>query len=164
MAALTQYSVPEDMLLGDIAVPATMDRSPYINDAFKEMNARLGLIYKLPLDDTELSERDIEQLERISNLLASGRFVMAQAAGQEAAELHAYGRDLVREGREELGLILNGAIELDAPRLPTGEGPQGPSIANHDKTSAVDTFYDEFMGGHVPEPVRSGPVWTPGGG
>ena len=157
------YSAEADLLIGDMMLSGTVDKTKFIDGAAEEIDAKLGFIYKLPLNPLdEAVELPLAQrllLKTINNKLASGELIMAVAIGGEDTALHAYGNRLVQEAKAELLLLANGVVDLSAERL-TGETDTAtldrvPGIKNHDEESAVDAFENAFM--------RSKPFyWRPG--
>lgn len=141
------YSAEEDLLLGNIPLPSYASAEKFINDAADEIDSVLGFLYVTPIDmsdgGTVLKPARL-LVKRISNWLATGRLVLAVAAGGEQRELHAYGADLVKQATillEKLGareIILEGADPVDND-IATFVGPQ---IYNKDPESNVEAFYD----------------------
>lgn len=141
---MATYSQSGDMLLGEIPPSSTTSTDKYVQDAADEIDSKLGFRYVTPLVLTN-APRPVQLLvKRISNLLASGRYVLAVASPQEQPQLHAYGLSLVREATDALDKIATGEIELPGVELmPTTDQPTtAPMIANKDDESSVDAFYD----------------------
>lgn len=166
------YSDVADLYIGDLTLGANTDPAKFIADAEREINAKLGMIYLLPLEpDTENGFQDIpeftmENLEKLSNWLASGRLILTLNSTSGEDTLNAYGAMLVKDAQSELEAIHTGLQDLvgvkRAPaRNAAGDSYNGPTLVNHDAASAVDTFYAGVMQG-----VRTGdglmPGWKPG--
>lgn len=164
------YCDDEDLLLGDLRVAGEVDLSRYVRSAAEEIDSKLGVIYKLPLqvspqpdpapspnDWTALPEYQQLLLKNINIKLASGRIIMMLAMSEEQANLHAYALRLVTEATAELLLIANGDVVLDAGRRSTDTTvpDRTPSISNHDAESATEMFEYATM---RPE----GGYWRPG--
>lgn len=143
------YSAESDFLLGNIPLPSWTSGQKYIADAQKEIDSVVGFMYETPLDLSNSSAivRPARLLvSRISNYLASGRLIMAVAAGSEKDSMHAYGAKLVSDALEILEKIGCGEIVLTgAVPLPGQEKPfAGPQISNVDSESNVEAFYDRI--------------------
>lgn len=158
------YSTTDDMLTGNIPAPAAGLLSPakFVNDAADEIDAAIGHIYQTPVDMTEeggVSRPARLVLKRISNFLASGRYMMAAAAGSQLTEIHAYALKLVEDATASLDAIARGDVVLEgAVRLGDQEESfTGPQIYNEDTESNVEAFYNR-----VANPNYSRlPVWRP---
>lgn len=142
------YSDVTDLLTGNI--PA-VNPEKYVNDAADEIDSKIGHIYQTPVDVSEQSTATRPArlaLKRISNFLASGRLMMAAAAGSQRQEVHAYANQLVAEATKALDAIASGdAVLTGAVRLPGSEESEsftGPQIYNEDKESAVEAFYNRI--------------------
>lgn len=159
---MATYSEVVDLLLGDLTVSASIDRSRVVQDATDEIDACIGFIYELPLSPTPSGHIKLT-LKRCANLIASGRLVMAVAAGGEDTSLHAYGESLLREGRMLLESIESGQIDLGCTKKLVYSEGNAPSITNADSTSAVDAFYAYVSSWPFPhQHDRSGvPIWKP---
>lgn len=149
------YSDTEDLLTGDLLISATVDPAKFVEDAAEEIDSKLGFLYVLPLPaDMPLYQQKL--LKQINNKLASGRLIMGVAIAGEDNSLHAYGNRLVAEAMNELMLIANGKVDLDAPlATPFGEKSKVPAGFNHDEESAVDMFEAHVMRGQSA-------YWNPG--
>lgn len=167
------YSKPENLLIGDIILPGSVDKSRWVQDASDEMDALLGWVYDLPLrkvgevvDPSPTAENwktlPLHQqllLTQINNKLASGRLIMAIAMAGEDQQLHAYGLDLVRQAEAQLMLLANRTIELDAELIVPVDGEDYlsriPSIKQHDDESLLAGFENTVLRG-VPWYTRPG--------
>lgn len=148
------YSAPSDLLVGDIPLPARHGNgTAMIAATADEMDSQFGHIYVTPvaIPDTPANRPARLLLKRINNLLASGRLVLDMAAGGEDRELHAYGASMVMEALGLLNKISSGEMALTgADRLEQTDGDShwtGPTIANEDPVSLVETFYESHQGG-----------------
>lgn len=136
---MTAYSAVGDLLIGDVQVGSFLDPQKFIDDAAAEMDARIGMVYVLPLPTLE--PHLITLLKLINNRLASGRLIMAAAIAAEDKELHAYGESLIRDAYDDLKKILDGSIQLDGAVVrDTGNYGLGPSVNGGDAVSWVDAF------------------------
>lgn len=149
------YSLVSDLLLGDLAVSVSVNKQKFIDDAAEEIDSKLGFVYELPLSDLPSYQKKL--LKLINNKLASGRLILTLAIGGEDTALHAYGLRLVTEATNELMLIANGGVELDATSTATIDtsNDMRPVIHNHDAESAVDIFEASVMRGQSA-------YWNPG--
>jgi len=148
------YSSVEDMLIGDVR-SNILDKQAFVEDAAREIDSKIGRIYQVPLNLSQLEQYAVLTIKRLNNHIASGRFLMAANAGDES--IHAYGRMLVREAYQELDLIASGSIQLDgAPLRPGLTDTTGPTISHQDQVSSLDAFYEPVMGG------RQMALWEPG--
>lgn len=148
------YSVVGDLLIGDVQVGTFLSPQSFVDEAADEMNARIGMLYELPLPTT-LPTHLLILLKLINNRIASGRLIMAAAVGGEDRELHAYGESLVRDAYDDLKKILDGAIALDgAEKRDTGNYGHGPSVNGGDEVSWVSVFeewaYPPVLVPHAP--------------
>lgn len=163
------YSEPDDLLLGDLVVPATIDKGKVVASAAEEIDSKLGFVYALPLrfqtdpppDPDDWTGLPIHQqllLKQMNNKLASGRLILMLDLAGEDTSLHAYGLRLVTEATNEMMMIANGTVDLDAVRLaPLDSHPdRAPVVSNHDEESAVEMFEYATM-----RPGETG-SWQPG--
>jgi hypothetical protein len=156
------YSGADDLLLGDITLGSSVSKVNYVKAAGDEIDSRLGYVYELPFPD-DIAEHAKKLLKKINNNLASGRLIMAVAAGGEDSKLHAYGASLVQDAYNELALILNGTLPIDgATRTGASDAQAGPTISNQDEFSATGAFEYEFFENPTQRGPLSGPGWTPG--
>lgn len=145
------YSVVGDLLTGNIPTGGTVDPAKFVADAADEIDSHIGHIYQTPVDVSETSATSRPArllLKRISNWLASGRLMMAAAAGSQKTEVHAYANKLVNDATDALNAIANGDVPLaGAVRLadnPESESFTGPQIFNQDDESLVEAFYNRI--------------------
>ncbi len=166
--ASTPYCTTEDLLIGSIPTPAYINKQKFVDDAADEIDSNLGARYVTPIVLTESipAQRPFAlMLKRINAHLASGRLILAAAAGGEDSDLHAYGRSLVREATDALRQLSNGdpVIPGAAPADGSGSTPLGdvPIIVNGDPYSQVDGFYDVLTPGQTSiNPAGYGiPLW-----
>lgn len=144
------YSSVDDLLTGNIPLPSTVSAEKFVDDASDEIDSQIGQIYQTPIDlsDTSTVTRPARLLlKRIANWLASGRLMMAAAAGSQRMEVHAYANKLVNDATAALqaiasgDVVIEGAVRTDAP---TSDLFTGPQIFNKDAESNVDAFYDRI--------------------
>ena len=145
------YATSDSALLGGIPATDPDTLSKYFDDAADEIDATLGFVYETPITnsaDGGSLPRPVQLiLARINRFLASGRYIMAVAAGGEDNTVNAYGWSLIKEAQAALASLASGATELDAVRLPNpGDQRKNPAIANAEDGSNVDAFYDSFTG------------------
>ncbi len=151
------YCETTDLIVGDIGGLDGLKAS-FITAAENEMDSMLGFVYELPLSG--VSTHVTLLLKTICLKLASGRLLMAQAAGSEDTVVHAYGKSLVEEALRDLYAIRNGQIDLGAPKVTSMQATgNAPAIHQGDDTSGVDTFY-QIMGSPLYGDAPSG--WRPG--
>lgn len=147
---MATYSVVTDLLTGNIPTPQSLSPAKFVQDAADEIDGEIGHIYETPIDVSEGGPVDRPArllLKRISNHLASGRLMMAAAAGSQKLEVHAYANKLVEEAKASLAMIASGEVPLKgAVRRDTSEESfTGPQIFNKDPESNVDAFYDRVV-------------------
>jgi hypothetical protein len=141
----TTYSEVSDLLVGtDLPLPPSPEK--FVQDAADEIDSVLGMRYQTPIapsDPTGVNRPTVLLIKRISNWLASGRIIMAQASGSELQQVHAYGKNLVDQATVVLQKIENGEIVLPgvATLDPEDLGRSGPIINNLDDGSNVESFY-----------------------
>lgn len=160
------YSIVTDLLVGDVQYGSMIDPQKFVNDAAREIDSRIGMLYVLPLPLQTMPSFVTDLLALINNRVASGRLLMAAASASQSRELNAYGKSLVDDGYADLLKILNGEILLDgAVRRADGNQALGPAVVNSDAVSAVDAFESFFYPPypHLPRPPLAQPVWRPGG-
>lgn len=151
---MTTYSGVEDLLVGKIPLPQTIDPAKYVQDATDEVDSYIGFLYQTPVDISNTSTviRPVRLLlKRLSNQLASGRLILAMASGAEMQKVHAYGRSLIRDALDVLTQISEGKVTLiSVPPLNTLSGTTAPMIANLDAESNVEAFYDRVLKATAP--------------
>lgn len=158
-----RYCEVEDLLIGDLILPATVKPERFIQSASDEIDAKLGWTYKTPLapltvpagsGDLVPEFKHLPRHERllivsICARLASGRLIMTLDTAGEQTTLHAYGFRLVKEALDELHTVSNGAVELIAakqdPSTLAGESDTAPSIKNYDDESLLLGFEMNVM-------------------
>lgn len=145
------YSTVGDMLVGDMMFPAGFDKQKYVTIAAEEMDAKLGVLYALPLAPLEGAELPLHErllLKTINNKLASGRLIMDIAIGSEQAAVHAYASRMVNEATRELVLLANGEVDLSAVRREVAEAAlRVPSVTNVDEESLLLGFENTVLRG-----------------
>lgn len=174
---VSSYSGVVDLLLGDMPVALAVNKQKYVDDAADEIDSIIGARYTTPIDVSDTS--DVPRyarlfLKRAANHLATGRLILALAAGGEDQALHAYGYSLVQNALVALQQIAQG--EYNLPGAMTTGGTEAapvrvtaPTIAQEDSTSGVAALYDAFRPAKYPlvidprylDPARR-PHWVPG--
>lgn len=155
------YSNSEDLLTGNIPLPAYVDVDKTLQDTADEIDSHIGFLYKTPIDITEQSTvvRPARLLlKRISTHIASGRIMMAAAASDD--EVHKYGAYLLRQGLDALKQIVAGKIVLEGAELIDADESvaHAPLIGNLDEESQVEAFYE-----HMRTPTTFGTARLAGG-
>lgn len=135
----------KDLLIGDMEL-GRVNASQYLDVAEREINGRLGQLYQLPIP-ADLPQYQLDTLKTIQANIATGRLLLAQGAGAESEDLHAYGKSLVKQGYDELERIGH-AYELggSATRVGTAGEDRRPSVSAPDAVSPTDTFYGNVIG------------------
>lgn len=146
MATRTPYCVKEDLLLGDLQVPRSVQLDEWIQSTADEMDAWLGQVYKLPIEldpTTPGHQADILLLKKINRFLATGRIIISANAAAADNRLHAYGAQLVADAERELARITAGRTVIEAGELlVTPELRSSALVITHrDSVSYVDEFY-----------------------
>lgn len=154
------YSSPEDVLLGtDMALPGDDTVERFIIDAAKEIDSRLGFKYKTPLRFTRIVNGSVTYVDdddpstytpsyllvsRLSNFIASGRYILAATMPEENASIHQYGNKLLRDAEAILSQITSNRADLEIEELPTDQAqtPYGLMVANREAKSYVKQFED----------------------
>lgn len=171
------YSAVGDLLTGNLPLSTFLSPAKFVQDATNEIDSKIGLIYKTPLDlddtvtiDAQVVPNPIPRparlmIKRIANFLASGRLILAMDISGEDNHLHSYGESLVTEALAALGGIQCGDVPIPGagPADPDAPEPQtGPRIINSDSVSAVDVFYRNVMPQYpiIPVPIY-GKLWAP---
>ncbi len=134
------YSTDADLLIGDITYDTgTTDRFRVI--AKNEIDSKLGWLYVLPL--TGITSHITLILQNIESHIATGRLILDRAAGGEDSALQAYGASLLKEGQDDLMMIMSGMLVLTGAQRIASEAAEGnaPSIIEGDMTSGVDAYY-----------------------
>lgn len=151
------YSTKEDLLLGDLAVSARIDKQRYVQDAADEIDGKIGLVYVVPVNLSAAPPYVVALFKRLNNQLASGRLIVTLTASQESDTLHAYGERLINDSLKELETIRVGMVTLPGiPRVDsTNDDSKAMQTSNSDEFSAVDTFEAYVMNG---KPT----YWQPG--
>lgn len=133
------YAAVVDLMLGDIAVSASINLDGIITDASNEIDARLGELYVVPLAGLTTHHKALIKL--ICARLATGRLILAVAAGGEDRTLQAYGKSLIDMAYADIDRICARQIVLTGV---TESGPSQsssiPAIINADAGSAITAF------------------------
>lgn len=154
----TAYCKVEDLLLGDVTIGASVNRQLYVDQAADEMDSKLGWIYVTPIDVDgaeagpggvppavpALPRHQALLLKTINAKIATGRLIMAVSINEEGTAVHAYALRMLKEGNDELLLIANGNLLLEASRTetPAVEASRVPGVHNLDPESLLDPFYN----------------------
>lgn len=149
------YSSTEDLLVGDLAWSPRLPPSKFVDGAAEEIDTKLAVLYKLPLEKDGLplsvNSWELRLLKQINNKLASGRAIMAFSVSSEDTAVHAYGSSLVREALSELMLVANGELLLDAQRVDStvtvSAMSRVPETINHDEESLLLGFENTVLKG-----------------
>lgn len=146
--ASVAYCSSADLLLGSIPTPAYISKEEYINLAADEINMILSAKYVMPVaDPTRLAGAAGIFLKQANIYIASGRLILAAAAGGSDDRVHAYGNSLLRKGQDMLhsAMIDNDMLD-DLERKNEGDSNTGglPVVHSHDESSLVESFYDQF--------------------
>lgn len=163
MAFRDGYCGIEDLLLGEMPLSSAIDPARFVADSADEIDVRIGRIYTTPVDVSTLEPTAKLTLKIANARLASGRLLMAQAQAAQDDSLNAYGMYLINEAEATIESIESNRLPLDGAETRDDiiDTP-APTIRNHDATSPVEAFYDEFLGGGSSSPLPSSPVWRPG--
>lgn len=159
------YSTVDDLLLGDLPVdPALKEQA--VSQAADDIDAKLGVLYALPLAAVGggvIPAYQLKLLKGINNKLASGRLLMTLNVSAEAVGgLHSYGKLLLDEANQELLLIANGVVTLDAVRrgaTPALDNSKLPAAVVRDTESLVEQYENGAMRG-IPSYARPGDPLT----
>lgn len=142
------YSEVQDLLLGNIPLPANDKPKRAVENASDEIDGILGVRYRVPINPTGPQQRQVRSLlKTINNWLASGRLIEELTASSQTVEIHAYANNLIREALNTLAAIVRGDILLPGVPPPSGTDETantqtGPFILNHDDASQTNTYYD----------------------
>jgi len=171
------YVETSGLLLGELtnSLPASINPIQYIAMTAEEIDSKLGVIYRVPVDVDGLPNGQGSLIRSIHRKLASGRIIMAATVAHSDTSIHAYAMQLVKEAHMELMAIANGDVVLVGAERVDGDGvPRGvvidaevadpmarvPTARNRDEVSAVRLFELNFM-----TPTEQGvPIttWYPG--
>lgn len=171
------YVEPTDLLLGELTntLPASISVSQYLNMTQEEIDAKLGVLYSVPIAVDSLPNAQGGLIRSIHRKLASGRIIMAATVAHSESSIHAYALQLVKEGLMELMAVANGDVVLIGAERVDGDGagrgdiedaevsdPRArvPGGSSRDTYSAVEAFEYNFMNpATVGEPIVG---WAPG--
>lgn len=148
---MAAYCEVDDLLTGDIPTPAYLDVPGMVQDAADEIDSKIGHLYDTPIDvtDSGAAARWVKLLlKRLNVFLATGRLLMAAAAGGEDDRVHAYGSYLIREATAALNKIVSGEITLEGVTGPANEAVVSDAsiiLLNLDPESHVEAFYGRLM-------------------
>lgn len=165
------YSTTTDLLLGDLPISMSVNKQKFVDDAADEIDSIIGVRYQTPIDVSDTSQVPRYArlfIKRVANNLATGRLILAVAAGGEDSQVHAYGWSLVQSSLDALKQIADGTYDIvnAAPTDPNqSTRVTGPVIAGGDATSGVDAFYgavSAYPSSLTAQPM-TGPLWEPGG-
>lgn len=158
------YSSPEDLLLGDMIIAESVDRQKFVDLAAEEIDSKIGWVYELPLrvPGTDpvtstswlaLPSHQRTTLKSINNRLASGRLILTLDIAGEESQLHAYGWHLVNSALEDLMVIANDKVDLNAVRI----GAENPNY--QDLLPVVKQYDDESLLLGFEQTVHKGRRW-----
>lgn len=145
-----------DLLTGDMDL-GSIDTQMYLDRAADEINIWLGGFYDLDTafptigGTPALTSRMEAALRLTQGRIASGRLIMAQCAGSQDEQLHAYGLWLLGLGMDDMHKF-GGEWQIEGATLLAGQEASDlmPSIHQPNKRSAFDryekTFYDDEDG------------------
>lgn len=157
------YSDPDDMLVGtDFALPADDTLERFVRDAAQEIDSRLGFKYVIPLKFTRIVGGSVSYVDpedsstytpsyllvrRLSNFIASGRYLLAATSPEEQNSLHQYANKLLRDAEAILSQITSNRADLEIEELPSDDmdTPYGLLVKNRDKRSMVQEFEEQAM-------------------
>jgi phage gp36-like protein len=148
---MTEYCTSGDLLVGDVPIPAYLDKEKIVTDASEEIDTYLGFKYITPIvvenPEDPTNRPVVLLLKRINAHLATGRLILEAAIAAEDDNLHAYGKRLIDESLALLIQIQNGEVVLPgAPIVPGLVGQEnGPLQLNHEPFSYVDALYDGVL-------------------
>jgi len=85
------YVEPTDLLLGELTntLPASISATQYIAMTAEEMDAKLGVLYSVPINVDGLPNSQGGLIRSIHRKLASGRIIMAATVAHSDTALHA---------------------------------------------------------------------------
>lgn len=175
---MSTYVEETDLLLGELTntLPASIKVTQYLQMTQEEIDAKLGVLYSVPIDVVALPNSQGNLITSIHRKLASGRIIMAATVAHSDTSIHAYAIQLVKEALMELMAVANGDVVLIGAERVDGAGDGRGDIAdaevddpearvptgqNRDTYSAVESFEYDFM-----TPATRGlPIvgWAPGG-
>lgn len=144
------YSNVQDLLLGNIPLPAGDKSKRAVERASDEIDSMLGVRYKVPIIPKGEFEHQVRALLRtVNNWLASGRLIEELTASSQTVEIHAYANNLINQALSTLQAILRGEIIL--PGIDPVGGSDGsisvatgPMIVNADDSSQTNWYYNEI--------------------
>ncbi len=143
------YSSVQDLLLGNIPLPAGDKAKRAVERASDEIDSILGVRYVVPITPRGQFERQVTALLRtVNNWLASGRLIEELTASTQTVEIHAYANNLIQQALKTLTQILSGEILLPGVD-PIGGGDgvgseSGPIVVNADPSSQTEWYYNEI--------------------
>jgi len=149
MPANKPYMTSSEVSFGDMPLPSWVDLEGVVQQAANDMDAVIGLRYKLPLrlNPEDPNHRPILlMLNKINRYLVIGRVVIDAAIGHEDNSLQAYGNYHIRQAEAALKQIGDGKVEIPgAELLPSliDDRRTGPMIFNKESRSLVDAFYED---------------------
>lgn len=148
------YCVDTELLIEESVrtLPATINKNRYIEAASREMNAKLGTVYAIPLTLnsgyglTDFPSHEEDLIKDIGIKLASGR-MLVQIAADSDDDVNKYGWRLIEEAQWYLKALVEKQISISANPTAGAEasGADAPGIQNRDHESMVESFEDVFM-------------------
>lgn len=156
---MTDYCATTDLLLGNIPVPGHISTSKFVTDTAEEIDVALSSRYLTPVvvTITAANRPTTLFLKQVNAKLASGRILMAAAAGHEDEQINAYAKYLIDQAFQALCRVCEGEYTLPgaAQVASAASDSGGVRIYNEDATSAVEDFYTKVATPVVPD------VWYP---
>ena len=148
------YSETTDMLIDSALFSGTSwDPQKFVDDAADEIDSHVGGIYDTPLDTTSMDRASSLLIKRISNHLATGRYLIAATGLNEHGQVDAYGLSLVKSSLEALAALADGSVPLRglSPSDDDAVVPRGaPAVRQQDPESATAAFYDRITNPSYP--------------
>lgn len=143
------YSGTDDLLLGNIPLPAADKAKRAVERAADEIDSFLGVKYRVPINPMGAQSRQVKSLLlTINNWLASGRLIEELTASSQTVEVHAYAQNLINQAISALRAIVAGEIMLPGCELVSPETGMpvetGPLVVNVDESSPTQFHYDEI--------------------
>ena len=160
MPITSPYCLDTELLLEDAVrmIPAGLSKASYISAASREIDAKLGMRYRIPLavdpnfkdqygnPVSDFPDNEKAMVRDICVKLASGR-ILLQIASDADDNFSKYGWELIKEAQYFLTMLASGDVRLSAAPAVGAETDLGggPSITNRDHASMVEGFEDIFM-------------------
>ena len=148
---MTGYAVEADLQLGDMLLSPKVVPQEFLDSAWVEIEAQLGMCYELPLPAV-LTDAEVSFLTTMHWQLATGRLILAQAGATGSEDLAAYGKYIVDQARNLMdkacpcdgtsGMGLPSATITTTNNLSaTSDQSMAPGIVVPDGVSIVEHYY-----------------------